>query len=246
VIGFASAANYTNHAPMLTRLTAEFGFTLAAAGLLSTGIFLTHAGIQIPGGYMIDRFGSRPVLTVALTVICIGNIALGLANSYVQLLLWKGFVGLGTGTCFVAGARYVATTFAGSRRHAAQGLFGGSVVLGSGFVIFVVPVLLVAFDWRGTFFSTAALAGVAAAVWTLFAPESPADSDWPVPIAKMLANHQLWLLGITMVLTATPLVGQLVMWSKTFQSSFLALSVFALLALICSTGIHQQESPAAG
>jgi MFS family permease len=52
------------------------------------------------------------------------------------------------------------------------------------------------------------------------------------------------MLGVFMILTATPLVGQLVVWMKTFQSSFLALSVFALLALISSAAIHQHEPPA--
>jgi len=53
--GFAFATNYTNHAPMATALAAEFKFSLAAAGLLTTGLFLTHAAMQIPGGYLADR-----------------------------------------------------------------------------------------------------------------------------------------------------------------------------------------------
>src|ERR1700724_2518098 len=101
-IGFASSANYTNHAPMVTALAAEFGFKLAAAGLLTTGVFLTHGGMQIPGGYFADRLGPKPVITIALAVVCLGNVALGMATGYWQLLSWKIFVGLGTGTCFVA------------------------------------------------------------------------------------------------------------------------------------------------
>src|ERR1700686_4200222 len=85
-IGFASSANYTNHAPMVTSLAAEFGFKLAAAGVLTTGVFPTHGGIEIPGGYPADRLGPKPVLTIALAVVCLGNIALGLATSYWQLL----------------------------------------------------------------------------------------------------------------------------------------------------------------
>src|SRR3984893_940926 len=81
-IGFASSANYTNHAPMVTALAAEFGFKLAAAGLLTTGVFLTHGGMQIPGGYLADRLGPKPVLSIALAIVCLGKIALGLATSY--------------------------------------------------------------------------------------------------------------------------------------------------------------------
>lgn len=113
---------------MATALAAEFQFTLAAAGLLTTGIFLTHAGMQIPGGYLADRFGPKPVLAVAMGIVCIGNFALGFAGSYGQLLFWKIFVGLGTGACFVAGARYVASMFAGPRLHAPAGWSFGAAL----------------------------------------------------------------------------------------------------------------------
>jgi nitrate/nitrite transporter NarK len=355
---------------MVTSLAAEFGFKLAAAGLLTTGVFLTHGGMQIPGGYFADRLGPKPVLTIALAIVCLGNVALGLATSYWQLLLWKIFVGLGTGTCFVAGARYIASMFAGPRLHLAQGFYGGSVLLGSGFVIFAVPLLLAAVGWRGAFFCTAALAAAAAIVWILLAPHPPALDHKPVPLAEMLSNPQLWLLGlgqmasfglvivvgvwvtaylsksfqvplaeagrigslvlvmgiasrplggalvprlgarrtlqtglllnalaclnfglgsgslaraaagllllglgcglpyaavfnragalyparagaamgqvnmhgIAMILAAPPLVGQMVEWSGTFQSSFLALAGFTLLAWLAAFGIHQHES----
>jgi MFS family permease len=62
VAGFASSANYTNHAPMVTSLVSDFHFRLAAAGLLTSGLFLTHAAMQILGGYLADRFGPKPVL----------------------------------------------------------------------------------------------------------------------------------------------------------------------------------------
>ena len=50
------------------------------------------------------------------------------------------------------------------------------------------------------------------------------------------------MLGIVMILTAPPLVGQMVEWSGTFQSSFLALGGFTLLAWLAAFGIHRHES----
>jgi nitrate/nitrite transporter NarK len=200
-IGFAFSANYTNHAPMVTALAGQFGFSLAAAGLLTTGIFLSHAGMQIPGGYLADKLGPKTVLPVAMAVVCAGNIALGFATGYWQLLFWKIFVGLGTGAGFVAGARYITTMFAGPRLHLAQGLYGGSFLLGSGFVIFAVPVLSAALGWRGAFFSTAGLAAAAGAIWILLTPEPPPLLHKPAPLAEMLSNPQLWLLGLAQMAT---------------------------------------------
>jgi nitrate/nitrite transporter NarK len=196
LIGFAFSANYTNHAPMVASLAAEFKFSLAAAGLLTTGIFLTHGGTQIPGGFLADKFGTRRLLAMALAVVCLGDICLGLAASYSQLLFWKVFVGLGTGVSFVAGARYVVDTFAGRRLHLAQGLYGASVLLGSGFVIYAIPLLSAAFGWRGAFFCTAGLAAIAALIWIWLAPVAPQRSHPPARLASMLASPQLWLLGL--------------------------------------------------
>ncbi len=195
-VGFAFSANYTNHAPMITALVSQFKFSLAAAGFLTTGIFLTHGGIQVPGGYIVDKIGPKRVLPIALAIVCLGNIALGLSNSYAQLLFWKLFVGLGTGASFVSGARYVAHAFAGPNLHLAQGYYGGSILAGSGFVIYAIPLLSSAVGWRNAFFSTAAVAVAAAATWLVINPDIPRFVHKPSSIRSLLGDPQLWLLGL--------------------------------------------------
>ena len=136
---FAFSANYTNHAPLAPLLMRQFGFTQAMAGLLTTGIFLTHAAMQIPGGHLADRFGGRRVLAWALAIVCVGNVGIAFATGYAGLLFWKVFAGVGTGSCFVAGARYLAQVMPPALLPKAQGYYGGAVLLGSGFVIYAVP-----------------------------------------------------------------------------------------------------------
>lgn len=50
------------------------------------------------------------------------------------------------------------------------------------------------------------------------------------------------MLGIVMILTAPPLIGHMVDWSGTFQSSFLALGAFTLAVLLATLGIHKKLS----
>src|SRR5450759_2709179 len=66
IVAFAYSANYTNHAPLAPALMREFGFNQALAGFLTTGIFATHAGMQMPGGHLVDRLGAKRVLLCAL------------------------------------------------------------------------------------------------------------------------------------------------------------------------------------
>lgn len=195
-VGFAFSANYTNHAPLGGALSHEFGFRQALVGLLTTGIFATHAAMQIPGGHLVDRFGSRSILIGALAWVVLGNLGIALSGGYWQLLVWKIFTGIGTGTCFVAGARYTHEALAGPKLHLAQGLYGGSILLGSGFVILVVPRIYVLAGWRGAFLSSAAVGALAWVLWLMAAPSVRAAAHAPVPFWRMAGSRELWLLGL--------------------------------------------------
>jgi len=193
---FAFSSNYTNHAPLVGPLMRQFDFSQAMAGLLTTGIFLTHAVMQIPGGHLADRFGGRLVLAWALAVVCLGNIGIAFSGSYAQLLFWKVFAGFGTGTCFVAGARYLAQTIPPGDLARAQGYYGGSVLLGSGFVIYAVPRAAAIAGWRGAFWTTALVALAALLVWVVLAPAPQPKTHRHVEFSTLLGHPQLWLLGL--------------------------------------------------
>jgi len=196
VLGFAYSANYTNHAPLVPSLMREFGFNNALAGFLTTGIFATHAAMQLPGGHLVDRLGAKRVLLGALLWVALGNLGIAFAGAYWQLLFCKIFTGIGTGVCFVGGARYVHAAAAGPRLNLAQGLFGGSVQLGAGFVILVVPRINLLAGWRAAFLVSGGMVLIAAIVWLLGAPNAASGSAPPGRFLEMITAPQLWLLGL--------------------------------------------------
>ncbi|MDE3199482.1 MAG: MFS transporter [Acidobacteriota bacterium] len=195
IAGFAFSANYTNHAPMVGALRTDFGFSQASAGLLTTGIFLTHAIMQIPGGRLSDRLGASRVMVVAMAWVALANVAIAFSGAYWQLLLCKTIAGIGTGACFAAGARYVVAMFTGRTLHLAQGMYGASVVLGSGFVLFAVPQLLGAFGWRGAFLGCALLAAVTWFWWMWATPKTQQSVPAAGSLGEMMVHRELWLLG---------------------------------------------------
>ena len=179
----------------------QFGFNQALAGFLTTGIFATHAGMQIPGGHIVDRLGAKRVLVFALAWVALGNLGLAFAGAYWQLLACKIFTGMGTGVCFVGGARYVHQALAGPRLHVAQGFFGGSIQMGAGFVILAVPRLNLIAGWRVTFLVSAGMALTAAIVWMAAAPRVAPVASPPGRFSEMLLAPQLWLLGLVQMAT---------------------------------------------
>lgn len=195
-IGFAFSCNYTNHAPLIPLLIKQFGFTKAMAGLLTTAMFLTHAAMQIPGGHLADRFGGRTMIKIALTIVVLGNIGITYSHGYSELLLWKSFIGLGTGTSFIAGARYISQLVPAEELSRAQGYYGASILLGSGFVIFMVPRIAQATSWRGAFLSTAGIALLFLFIWIVFSPKPILKTHLPTKLSSLLLHPQLWVLGI--------------------------------------------------
>jgi nitrate/nitrite transporter NarK len=195
-LGFVFSANYTNHGPLVPTLVKDLSITLAMAGGLTTAIFLTHAIMQIPGGALADRLGAKGVALWALVIITAGNCLIGFSNSYYQILALKFIIGIGTGANFIAGARYVATFFAGKEIQRAQGVYGGSILLGSGFVIYGVPQIQAAIGWHGVFFVTGGMAGLLALLWHLSAPETPRLITTPkINWNNVLGNFNIWLLS---------------------------------------------------
>jgi nitrate/nitrite transporter NarK len=152
--------------------------------------------MQVPGGRLADRLGSARVLAAALAWVAAGNLAIAFAGAYWQLLFWKTFVGIGTGTCFVAGARYIVSMFSGRALHVAQGFFGGSVVLGSGFVIFAVPHFAGAFGWRGAFLGSTLVAAAVWVWWMAAAPKPPHAARPAGSLGEVIGSRELWLLGV--------------------------------------------------
>ena len=136
------------------------------------------------------------MMGLALAWVAIGNFAIATADAYWQLLAWKVFVGIGTGMAVTAGSRYVVQVFPGKAIHLAQGMFGGSILVGSGFVIFAVPQMLGAFGWRGAFVGSAAVVALAWIYWMVAAPKPEQKRMHAGSLAEMAAHGELWLLGV--------------------------------------------------
>ena len=237
--GFAFSANYTNHAPLRDWLLKSFDspdapFTKAMFGFLTTAIFLTHAIMQIPGGLLADKFGSKKVLAIALVIVCIGNFGIAFSGSYYHLLFWKLFVGLGTGTCVIAGARYIYQSISSQKLFLYQGYYGASILLGSGFVIFTVPQIAGIFKgWPPAFFSTATVAVIVLIAWLFFAPKPPVKEHPHSSLLKMLAHRQLWLLGLVQM-ASFGLVIVIGSWITTMLKENFSLSNKLLISFIAS------------
>ena len=148
----------TNVGAVADPLAATYGVSLAAVGLLTTALFVTHLAAQLPAGIWSDRYGARAVALGACIAAMVGNLILLQGDDYGLAVAGRLVVGLGSGAAFVAGFDLVR---AGGGGTVLQGAFGGATMAGGGLALVVLPALTEATSWRATYLTALALALVA-------------------------------------------------------------------------------------
>jgi MFS family permease len=165
---------YSDHAPLIPLVSAEFGLDDLGAGLLSTALFSAYMAATLLTTGLADRIGPKRMVGAGLAVSAIGTALFAAAAGYPFALAAKGVQGVGSALAFVAGARYLAGLYGDRRNHFALGLYGGGFPLGSAAALVAMPALAATLGgWRGAFWIEALLVGVAAAAWWLAPSVAP-------------------------------------------------------------------------
>ena len=154
-VGGCLTWNVSNVGAAADPLADHYGISVAAVGLLTTALFVTHLAVQLPAGRGADRFGAQRVALLAIAAGVIGNAVLLVDTSFELALVGRAVVGLGSGAAFVSGLDLVR---AGGGGAALQGLYGGATMAGGGLALMVVPPLTDATSWRAPYWSAAILA----------------------------------------------------------------------------------------
>ena len=190
-----TAVNYTNYGPLIPVLRSDLHISNGQAGLMSTLLFLGLAVMYIPAGALADRYGQRPVLIGSSILLAGGGVLLPLFPNFTWILLCRIIAGIGAGGAFVAGAGVAASM--GKHSALAQGLYGGSVQIGSGLGLLFTPFLYSWFGWRGAFFFWGLLAVSVVIVWLLVNDGQEKHIPTKVDIKAGLRSPAVWTLGLS-------------------------------------------------
>jgi nitrate/nitrite transporter NarK len=162
--------------------------SLAVAGLLATERFdisaaelssfvmlqlLVYAGMQVPVGLLVDRFGPRRILTVGAVLLTLAQMGFALAESYPTALVARLFVGMGDAMTFICVLRLVNTWFGERRIPVITQLTG---VLGQvGAIIAAAPMTwaLSRLGWTGAYLAAASVGVVIVVALLLVVQDVP-------------------------------------------------------------------------
>ncbi len=190
-----TAVNYTNYGPLIPVLRSDLHISNGQAGLMSTLLFLGLAVMYIPAGALADRYGQRPVLIGSSILLAGGGVLLPLFPNFAWILLCRIIAGIGAGGAFVAGAGVAASM--GKHSALAQGLYGGSVQIGSGLGLLFTPILYGWFGWRGAFLFWGLLAVSVVLVWLVVNDGQERHIPTKVDIKAGVRSPAVWTLGLS-------------------------------------------------
>ena len=109
----------------------RFGISASQLATFAMLQLLVYAGMQIPVGLLVDRLGSRTVLTAGTIVLSLAQAGFALASSYPVALVARVFVGMGDAMTFICVLRLVSSWFPGRRVPLVSQLTGNIGQLGA-------------------------------------------------------------------------------------------------------------------
>ena len=163
-------------------LTSEFNLLAADLGLLAGGYFLGFACMQIPLGYLLDKYGPKKIVTSFLLIALIGIISFALAKSFSGLLISRILIGVGVSACLMAPLTGYRIWYAENQQQRANSWM--LMVASLGFLSSTLPVqlLLPSFGWRWIFGGIALLTFLSILLMLLFIP------NWNLNKNRVLEN----------------------------------------------------------
>lgn len=153
--------------------------TLALFAVVQLAVY---GGMQIPVGVLLDRFGSRPIMTIGMLLMAAGQLTMALSPSIGVAIFARVLLGAGDAAIFPAVLRLVATWFPAQRGPLMVQFTG---ILGqTGQLIALVPLaaLLHATAWTVTFGSIAGLGVLFTILVALVIRNHPVESGADVTV----------------------------------------------------------------
>ncbi|WP_405999648.1 nitrate/nitrite transporter [Streptomyces sp. NBC_00829] len=151
----------------------RFDVNASALSTFSILQLLVYAGMQIPVGLMVDRLGTKKVLTIGVVLFTVGQLGFALSPSYGTALASRVLLGCGDAMTFISVLRLGARWFP-ARRGPLIGqvaaLFG---MAGNLVSTIVVARMLHGVGWTATFAGSAAAGLVVLVPLVLFLKDHP-------------------------------------------------------------------------
>src|SRR3984893_11802881 len=161
LITYLDRVNISTAAPEITK---EFGFDKITLGWIFSAFVWAYALFQVPGGWLSDRFGARPVLATIVGYWSVMTAATAMATGAVSFVILRFLFGAGEAGAFPGATRAMQLWYPRQERGLVQGLTHSASRLGAAIAPPIVVLIVITLGWRSVFYICGAV-GLAWSLW---------------------------------------------------------------------------------
>lgn len=143
------AFEYGKIPPSQPNMIEVLGLSYTMQGLLMTAFSIAAVVMGLIGGHLMDKFGAKKVLSVALAITVIGNILGMFWYTDAGLLVTRVMEGIGYGASMVSGPVLISAWYEPAKRGLAYGVFGANVGVAILICLGTANPILAVSDWKG-------------------------------------------------------------------------------------------------
>ena len=190
---FAIALGFGLITPVLPAYARSFDVGVAAASVVVSAFAFFRLVFAPAGGSLVSRLGERPVYLAGLVIVALSSFATAVAQSYTELLIYRGLGGLGS-TMFTVSAMSLLVRLSPPAIRGRVASAYGSAFLVGGMIGPVLGGFLAELGYRVPFvlYGVAILAAAAMVAWFLrgarLRPAAKGDEAPPMPFREAVGS----------------------------------------------------------
>jgi MFS transporter, ACS family, D-galactonate transporter len=160
LISYVHRGAFSVAAPFMSK---DLNLSKARLGIILSAFFWVYSFMQMPAGWIADRFGVRRAYSLGFIFWSLASTMTGFARGFASLIGMRVALGAGQAITFPASARAVANSFPQSERGTVTGIYLTGVRVGAALINAIGAALLARYDWKLFFIAT----GLIPLVWLL-------------------------------------------------------------------------------
>lgn len=211
---------------MVTDLRKAFNVNATALGTMSAFFFYAYAPMQLPMGLLLDRFGSRYLLTFSALFCAIGSVVFGIATDIAHAQAGRFLMGIGSAIAFIGMVYICSHWFPKSKLALLVGIGNSLGMLGAAWGVGPLDPVVQAFGWETTVLFLGFVGFILAGVILICIGKEPKDLN---PDEKkesigsvirnfgvVIANWRTWINSLSALLTYIPTGAFASLWSTAY------------------------------
>jgi MFS family permease len=196
--------NYVDRGTMPTAahlMQGDLHLNYAEMGMLMSAFYWTYTCMQIPVGWLAERYGAHRILAAGLTIWASATMLMGVAHTFAGLLVLRLLLGLGESSGFPSVAKIMAAVVPPEGLGLANGIVALAYMVGPAVGTYAGGMLMASFGWRSSFLVFGALSLLWLWPWSSVAGQvraalKPKPNERSPTWGMILKQPALWGTGL--------------------------------------------------